>query len=278
MVRKKKKKLLSKRTIREIVGRYTDPEIKALAAMAEQHRQAVRSARKPKKRKQKTHLRPTDYLSAEQFAAIMQVVISESDTARSRTNHITRAAVNEMLVILMAETGLRAAEVCNLRLKDLPSYHGKQEIEVISGKGDKDRTIGISLYLKDRLCDYVSLYHKHHALEGWLFRSEQGSRLKYRSIYAKIKRIGFKAKIWLYRKDGKLKSRLSPHKFRHTYATLLLHVSDNEFLVQNQLGHEKPDTTQIYARTLSEKLRAVMNNFHDRLFAEIQQNGKSKSG
>jgi integrase/recombinase XerD len=275
MVRKKKKRLLSKRRIREIVGRCTDPEIETLAAMAEEHRRAARSTGKARKRKQKKYLKPTDYLSVEQFAAIMRVVTNEADIARTRTNYINRAVINEMLVILMAETGLRAAEACNLKLKDLPSYHGKQEIEVRSGKGDKDRTIGISRYLKERLCDYVGRYHKHLAPESWLFRSERTCRIKYQSIYSKVKRIGLKAGIWLYRKNGKLRSRLSPHKFRHTYATLLLDVTDNEFLVQSQLGHEKPDTTQIYARTLSEKLRAGMDGLHNRLWAAIPPDNKS---
>lgn len=263
------KTLLSKRRIREIAGRYTDPDIVALAAMAEKHRRYVRSSGRRKKRRQKKYLKSTDYLSVEQFATIMQVVTNEANIARTRTKYINRAVINEMLIILMAETGLRAAEICNLKLKDLPSFHGKQEIEVRSGKGDKDRTIGISRYLRDQLCDYVGVHCKHRGPEQWLFRSEQGGQIKYQSVYSKVKRIGLKAGIWLYRKNGRARSRLSPHKFRHTYATLLLDVTDNEFLVQNQLGHEKPDTTQIYTRTLSEKLRSAMDGLHNRLWSAV---------
>jgi integrase/recombinase XerD len=267
----KKKTLLSKSKIKEIVKRSTDPEIAELAAMAEQQRKFIRSAGKTRRRKQKKYLKSTDYLSVDQFAAVMNIVIAEADSAREKTKHINRAVINEMLVILLAETGLRAAEICNLKFKDLPSFHGKQEIDVRSGKGNKDRTIGISQFLKNRLCEYVNLYHKHRSPDAWLFRNERNSQIKYQSVYSKIKLLGVKSEIWLNHKNGKIRSRLSPHKFRHTYATLLLDVTDNEFLVQNQLGHEKPDTTQIYARTLSEKLRKSMDNLHERLWTGISK-------
>ncbi len=122
----RRKTLLSKQRIKDIASLYTDPEIKTLAAMAVKHRRYVRSSGQWKKQKQKKYLKSTDYLSVEQFAAIMQVVTNEASITRTRTKYINRAVIIEMLIILIAETGLRAAEVCNLKLKDLPSFHGKQ--------------------------------------------------------------------------------------------------------------------------------------------------------
>ncbi|MHC4105089.1 MAG: tyrosine-type recombinase/integrase, partial [Planctomycetota bacterium] len=177
----------------------------------------------------------------------MAVVKSRADAARVKSKYLGRAVINEMLIVIMVETGLRAAEISNMKLKDLPGYHGKQGIDVRQGKGGKDRTVGISRYLANRLTDYTNC-----------------------SVYSKIKGIGLETGIWLYRKSGKVKSRLSPHKFRHTYATFLLDVSDNEFLVQSQLGHEQPDTTQIYARTLSAKLRKAMDGLHNRLWEAVE--------
>ena len=267
----KGKAFLSKRRIREIASQYTnaDPDVVALARMAEKHRQAVRAAKKAKRRKPKNYLKPTDYLTPEQFAKIVQVVRSKAKAARAKDSCMNRAVLNEMLIILLAETGLRAAEVCNLKLKDLPGYHGKHEIAVRSGKGGKDRTVATSEYLSRCLTKYAKRYHSSRSPESWLFKNEQGGAISYRSIYSKIKKIGRQAGIWPYTKNGKLRSRLSPHKFRHTYATLLLDVSDNDFLVQSQLGHEKLDTTQIYARTLKEKLRAGVKGFHYRLWTNV---------
>ena len=104
-----------------------------------QHRRTVRSADKVRKRKQKKYLKSTYYLTIEQFAAVMKIVIADADSARAKTKHLDRAVINEMQVISMAETGLRAAEICNLKLKDLSYFHGKPEINVRRGKGNKDR-------------------------------------------------------------------------------------------------------------------------------------------
>lgn len=256
-----------------MVKRYrdSDPDVAVMAAMAEKHRKSVRQGKKPKKRKRKakTHLKPIDYLSIEQFAKIMAVLRREADLARARNRYINRAVLNEMLVVVMVESGLRVSEVCNLRLKSLPSYHGHKSLEVLNAKGEKDRTVGISDLLAERLGDYVDRYHKRHSLDSFLFRSENGGRLSPDSVYRKIKVIGLKARIWIYTRNGRLKTKLSPHKFRHTCATHLLDVTNNEFLVKDQLGHEKTDTTHIYARTLTEKLRSAMNAFSKRIWSKV---------
>jgi integrase len=133
----RKRKLLSKEKIRQIVRQHkqTILEIEQLGTMAEEYRREVRSRRRPRKRKAKQQLKSTDYLSVEQFAEVMGFVNAEADAARARSPYLCRAIINEMLLILMAETGLRASEICNLKLKNLPSYHGKPMIEVECGKG-----------------------------------------------------------------------------------------------------------------------------------------------
>jgi len=264
--------MLSKAKIREIVKRYreNDPDVAALAAMAEEHRKDARKSRKRRnKRKAKTHPKPTDHLSVEQFARIMEVLRSEADAARVKSRYINRAVLNEMLVIVMVESGLRVSEVCNLRLKSLPSYHGHQALEVLNAKGEKDRTVAVSDLLTERLGDYVARYHGRHSIKSFLFQSESGGRLSPDSVYRKVKVIGLKARIWLYPKNGQMRTKLSCHKFRHTNATHLLDVTNNEFLVKDQLGHEKTDTTHIYARTLTEKLRLAMNAFSKRIWSKV---------
>jgi integrase len=269
----RRRKLLSKEKIQEIVRQYklTIPEIEQLGTMAEEHRQEVRSRRRPRKRKAKQQLKSTDYLSVEQFADVMGLIKAEADAARAKSPYLCRAIMNEMLLILMAETGLRASEICKLKLKHLPSYHGKQIIEVECGKGQKSRIVDVSEWFEARLTGYVNRYHNSASPESWLFRSERGGPIKYASIYAKIKRIGIKSRIWLYRKDGRLKSRFSPHKMRHTFGTGLLNASNNTWLVQIELGHTKAETSQIYARTLSEKIMSDMNRFYDYLWSKCEK-------
>jgi integrase len=241
--------------------------------MAEAHRRQVRSRQAPRRRKAKQQLKSTDYLSIEQFAEVIRFIKAEADAARARSPYLCRAVVNEMLLILMAETGLRASEVCNLKLKHLPSYHGKPVIEVESGKGRKPRTVGVSEWFAAQITGYVNRYLSSASPESWLFRSERGGPIKYCSIYAKIKRVGIKSGIWIYRKDGRVKSRFSPHKLRHTFGTGLLNASNNTWLVQIALGHSKAEMSQIYARTLSEKTKSDMDKFHNYLWSRYEKPG-----
>ena len=151
------------------------------------------------------------------------------------------------------------------------------EIEVECGKGQKPRTVGVSEWFASQLTGYVNRYLDSASPESWLFRSERGWPIKYPSIYSKVKRIGIKSGIWLYRKDGRLKPRFSPHKMRHTFGTGLLNASGNTWLVQIELGHTKAETSQIYARTLSEKISSDMNNFHNCLWSKCEQQNENQS-
>jgi integrase len=280
MQKKRKRKLLSKGKIQQIVRQHKQaiPEIEQLGAMAEEHRREVRSRRRLRRRRVKQQLKSTDYLSVEQFAEVMSFVKAAADEARGKSPHLCRAIINEMLLILMAETGLRASEICNLKLKNLPSYHGKPMIEVECGKGQKPRTVGVSEWFSAQLTGYVNRYLYSASPESWLFRSERGGPIKYASIYAQVKRIGIKSGTWLYHKDGRLTSRFSPHKMRHSFGTALLNSSNNTWLVQIALGHTKAETSQIYARTLGEKIKSDMNNFHQYLWSKCEQQNDDISG
>ena len=74
-----------------------------------------------------------------------------------------------------------------------------------------------------------------------------------------------------------MKSRFSPHKLRHTFGTGLLNASGNAWLVQIALGHNKAETSQIYARTLSEKTLSDMNKFHTYLWSQYEQQSDNQS-
>lgn len=256
------KKILTKQQLQDYAERHgDDPLTRDVVRMAEERRRSYYKTKRRKKRKPKDYLRPTDYLSLEQVGRIMDFVKAEE----SRT--INRAVINEMLIVLLLETGMRASELCNLRLSGLPSYHGHLEIEVVDGKGRKDRTIRISGHLKKRLDLYVIRYHRGRSLDGLLFRNEQRKKMTRQSIYCKVKVIGLGAGIWIYNKNGTLKTRLSPHKFRHTFGTHLLDVTDNLTLVQEQLGHKNLNTTAIYAKTLSAKVERGMKGYSNRIRA-----------
>ncbi|MDD5011818.1 MAG: site-specific integrase [Phycisphaerae bacterium] len=192
---------------------------------------------KRQKSKNRGGLAPDKYLSEEQLKKLRQYVKDRADLARARGS--SRAVVDELIVDFLVNTGLRASELCNLNIEDLPMIHGKDCIWVRDGKGKISRAVDISEKLNKRLERFVKLYCKDAKPTSPLLISEQGDRIIYRSIYSKIKRIGEQAGI----------GKLHPHMLRHTYLTRLYNVEKDLRFVQDQAGHASPTTTAIYAKT-----------------------------
>jgi integrase len=241
-------KILSKKEIRRI-RRMEGPGFEAMADMAEHYRRYYRQKRRDERRKVKRYCKSTDILTTDQLGKLFDYLTAYDDT-RTRTNR--------MIIVLLAESGIRALEAINLKNKHMPFYHEHNAIDVEDGKGGEDRSVGISDYLIEAVKKYIGA--------GWtptgsFLRDERGKTFSYQAFYARVKRIGRAVGIpWL-----------SPHKFRHTFATLLYDETNNDFLVQTQLGHKRADTTKIYVRTVTEIFRSEMGKFHNRLWSGQKQ-------
>ena len=166
-----------------------------------------------------------------------------ADLARQRGSK--RAVIDELIVELLCNSGMRVSELCNLTMGDLPVKHGKGCIWIRDGKGGVQRTIDISDRLQKRLCRFIKLYCKKTKDTSFLLMNERGNRMNYISIYSKVKRIGEQAGI----------GKLHPHMLRHTYLTRLYNVEHDLRFVQDQAGHASPTTTAIYAKTDNESRR-----------------------
>lgn len=192
-------------------------------------------------------LPPEKYLTEQQQKRLLAYVKAQADIARFRNT--TRAIINEMIVMLFLNTGLRANELCKLRLRDLPVTHDKKMIFVRTGKGKTVRVIEISDRFCKKLEGFIELYRKKAKPADYLFINERGTRLRYVSVYSKIKLIGKRAGV----------GHLHPHVFRHTYLTRLYNVGHDLLFVQGQAGHKSPTTTAIYAQTDQEARRKQVN-------------------
>jgi len=229
-------------------------------------------------------LPPDKYLSTDQVRRLLAHVKSEADKARS--NNSLRGVVNEMIIELLLLSGLRANELCNLQMRDLPHYHGKGVLFVRDGKGNVSRTIEVPSMLEDKLNSFVKCYRKS-AKPGtavipsekgyrqirWKVRrkskvtgrmmieehSEYSSRMTYRSLYARIVTLGQKSGI----------GRLTPHMLRHTYLCLLYAVREDLRCVQDQAGHSNPATTAIYAKTSPESRRQQVEALESDVFSPL---------
>jgi site-specific recombinase XerC len=190
-----------------------------------------------KKTKHRGGLLPDKYLSETQLKRLRQYVKDMADLARQRGS--TRAIIDELVIELLVNTGLRASELCSLNIGDLPMSHGKETVWVRDGKGSVARTVDIPESVNKRLERFVKLYRKDAGPDEPLLVSSKDTRMIYRSIYEKIKKLGRQSGI----------GRLHPHMLRHTYGTRLYNVEQDLRFVQDQLGHASPTTTAIYAKT-----------------------------
>ena len=161
---------------------------------------------------------------------------------------------NKAILEAMYSCGLRVSEVVNLKISCL--YFDVGYIRVI-GKGDKERLVPIgSVAIK-----YVNIYRKDiriHVLvkpgnDDILFLNRRGSKLTRVMIFLILKELAKKAGI---------KKNISPHTFRHSFATHLVEGGANLRAVQEMLGHESITTTEIYTHLDREYLRETLHQFH----------------
>ena len=141
--------------------------------------------------------------------------------------------------------GLRVSELTSLRLGDL--FFGEGYIRV-TGKGDKQRLVPISAMARERINLYLD-YRKNRFRDEILFLNNRGCKLTRVMIFTIIKQAAQRASI-----DKKI----SPHTFRHSFATHLLQGGASIRQVQELLGHENIVTTEIYTHLNTDHLRETL--------------------
>jgi site-specific recombinase XerD len=141
---------------------------------------------------------------------------------------------------LLSEAGLRISEVCDLRLGDIDL--AAQRLLVRQGKGNRDRNVPLSPALLVALKAYLPVRGK--AQTDYLLIYRQQAVIKPSLIRSRLHRYGQQAQV-----------EVSPHRLRHTLATRLLNEGMSITSLQRLLGHERLDTTLIYARVYDETVR-----------------------
>lgn len=197
-----------------------------------------------------------EVLSFEEIQRMLQVIdLSEPHGVRNRA----------MLETLYA-CGLRVSELTELRLSNL--YLDIGFVKVI-GKGDKERIVPIGeeavkhirLYLEGVRQTMLNI-HKDHA--NYVFLNRRGKKLTRVMVFLIIKDIAALAGI---------EKNVSPHTFRHSFATHLIEGGADLKAVQDMLGHESILTTEIYTHLDTEFLRETVLQYHPRNRGGVEQNG-----
>ena len=150
-----------------------------------------------------------------------------------------------MLEVLYS-CGLRVSELTSLRLSDL--FFGEGYIRVI-GKGDKQRLVPISTVARDKIQRYLEKRRSARSGEEVVFLNNRGGQLTRVMVFTILKQAAQRAGI---------DKHISPHTFRHSFATHLLEGGASIRQVQEMLGHESILTTEIYTHLDSDHLRHTL--------------------
>lgn len=162
---------------------------------------------------------------------------------------------NRAMLEILYGCGLRISELTNLKFSDLFLNDGYIKVE---GKGSKQRLVPISLIAIKELEKYMvyrNLLNVKKGSEDIVFLSNRGTPISRIMVFHFIKQYALQAQI---------KKNISPHTFRHSFATHLLEGGANIRAIQLMLGHEKITTTEIYIHMDREYLRQEIIEHHPR--------------
>ena len=186
-----------------------------------------------------------EILTLEEIDALIESIdLSTNEGQRNRT-----------ILETLYSCGLRVSELCNLKLSDLYLEEGFIKVE---GKGSKQRLIPISprairelqLYFLDR--NQISIKKDY---EDYVFISKRGKNISRITVFHIIKTLA---------EAIGMKKTISPHTFRHSFATHLLEGGANLRAIQCMLGHESIGTTEIYTHIDKNRLRSEIIEHHPR--------------
>jgi len=183
-----------------------------------------------------------NYLSGDEISKILDSIIED-------TKENIR---NKCIFELLYSTGLRVSEMSNLKVKDID--FNDMSIRIL-GKGSKERIVYYGECANNILNKYMKIRNEFltNGEIEYLFINKIGTKLSRQSIEGIINKI---------MKTSLLKHKISPHTLRHTYATHLLDNGADLRSVQELLGHENLDTTEIYTHVSNERLRSEYFKYH----------------
>ena len=176
-----------------------------------------------------------------------QIVFAKSDY------QIRSAVRNTAILELLFATGARVAEICTLRSDNVDLLGNSVKFY---GQGSKERIIPIENFaVLSILRKYHSLFEKEIPDSGYFFVNKLGRRMTEQSVRNMIN---------FYCKQCGVDMHITPHMFRHSFATLLLEEDVDIRYIQRMLGHSSITTTQIYTHVTSAKQKEILKTKHPR--------------
>ena len=195
----------------------------------------------------KTPQRLPSFVEESRMQGILQSIVAPTDDFLTERD--------ALIVLLFYATGIRLAELINIKLED---FSDRYSLLKVRGKGDKERVVPVIEAVSAKIVHYLELLRTENICESginYLFLSQQGNPISrsevYRIVHTLLREAGVQGKS-------------SPHVLRHTFATHLLNSGADIRTIQELLGHSSLGATQIYTHNSIEQLKQVYNKAHPR--------------
>lgn len=157
-----------------------------------------------------------------------------------------------LMLRMLYETGVRRSELAGL--KEGSVDFGALTLKVL-GKRNKERLVPIENELAHNISEYIALKRETMPPTEWLFVNKKGGQISASQVYTVVKK---------YMTGLSNADRVSPHVFRHSFATHILSEGGDLEAIRQLLGHESLTTTEIYTHVTREHLKEVYRNAHPR--------------
>lgn len=198
---------------------------------------------------------PTEFLELPKLRKKLPTVLSKEEVEKLLDIDLTDCYSyrNKAMLELLYSTGLRVSELVNLELSNIDLENCT--LKTI-GKGNKERIIPISDYALYYVEKYINEYRGSMLKKGvnnYVFINNHGNVMTRQGFFKIIKKLAVEKNI---------KTPISPHTLRHSFATHLLDYGADLRSIQEMLGHSNLSTTQIYTHVSSEHLKDNYNSSH----------------
>ena len=157
-----------------------------------------------------------------------------------------------LMLRMLYETGIRRSELASLT--EVSADLSALTLKVL-GKRNKERIIPIESELAHNISDYLALKRQETGESEWLFVNRKGKQITANEVYRVVKK---------YMPAISNADRISPHVFRHSFATHILNEGGNIQAIKELLGHEDLATTEVYTHVTREHLKEVYRHAHPR--------------
>ena len=163
-----------------------------------------------------------------------------------------RGQRDKLMLRMLYETGIRRSELAGLKVQSVD--FSSLTIKVL-GKRNKERIVPIESELAHNISEYIALKEQEKGVSEWLFVGLKGGQITVEDIYNTVKK---------YMPLLSNADRISPHVFRHSFATHILNEGGNIQAIKELLGHADLATTEVYTHVTREHLKEVYSHAHPR--------------